>query len=1401
MSSAGPQHAPQKADKARAERADDPLRVPLRATSRLAARADAADLAGLTHPNAVRGRAAAMQAIQRRRGNDYAQRAIDQAAVDRALADGSPGRSLEPGVRATMERRLRTPLPDVAVHTGSAAAGLASDLDAAAFTRGSDVYFGAGRYAPGTPAGEALLAHELVHVLQQAAGEVDDQAGRVVAPDHPSEARAARAETGRQPPGAGAVAHAIQRQPLEAPVLEVAPDRPEVLRGLGSFVANAVSDALWGPNDVPAALEALRGRSKTERDAIQTAFKEKHDGLALDDYLIDQLDGEDLINALALLHEESEQTEVVALAFALLRDVKREDEVLRILEAHPLDGRKLLEAQYDAAFGKLGEGTLKQDIVEELSGWREEKAVATLDRDLTAADHLYFHSRGISGTHSESVVAIFQKAWAERGVAGIRELNQQWDELVIGRSGWTQDHLRTAMEWELLEEREAWEFVRAILDESATAKPGTLTASEQEDLDLKVAKATYEAATTGGWTGAGTTEEQAFNALATIRNVWEKRIARAGEDTEPGRKLRSQWELERDALLAAAPAEMDESSPEYARADLLLRGKAGGLSDADEVWLADRAGDRDRVDALLVRIWAGGRINQFLKDAMRPQWFGTGKDARRLRPEFDPASMTAASSKAWKRAYPLVREDWTDTQRGAGRLAYEFYDGTPDSVRQFLATDELSPLQRRSVVAQFATDELKGAGTTQDKVDAFLREFRQRNGPTSQYWDLRDLLWDPLAAVTPDELVERAEGRLKASHSGFLNWLLDSPENEDLERNAEESLARLRHIATDATDAEIAALAGQMGGEERRSPLLERDRVTATRGGATEPVSEPPRTFARAEVAAVEYELFKARLQVVVDEKKALAEAMATIVEIAVSALVTAFTAGAAGGLLLASISSAVLGMLARKALLGDEYELFSEQNYQRLVEAAGGAALGTVGSDLAKGFELLAERFPRLAPAMQNATQELFGQLGSRTAAAAFSSNVPTVDSIAQAVGETVVSMGGAGLSGAIRADSEKARTMLLGNLVQNAVTAGGQDLADLAAHGMGDETGGDRAKSSLKRQRDAAVNAVGSTLGELGAARVKKDREARAAAAERRRTGEDVDVDEGLPPPKTTDETPPHATADLDEEATPTPKPKPRPGRKHGPKTQADAVKEDLARARRLLDREFEDSARKDFHKRWFDEVERLLKQGETDEAWRKLERQVKRLVDDVDQQRPGTDRAAALDDTGMQDRETPSQRLRNLEGLRVAPEIDPQGPLLAVEQMTRSKAELPPAFYKEQADLVANRRLSATELGIAYEALLKRYLPKESTIGRPGRRPDIGMAEITIEGVDSGLGRRKLRQLWVDITDLAAVRLYVPRMGPEAEHMVRRVAAEAEAMIKRDLRPGRQRRVTVEIIETER
>ena len=80
----------------------------------------------------------------------------------------SRGQPLDAPARSFFEQRLGFDLNAVRVHTDDRAAASARAVEARAYTVGSDIVFGANEYAPGTTAGKHLLAHELVHVAQQA---------------------------------------------------------------------------------------------------------------------------------------------------------------------------------------------------------------------------------------------------------------------------------------------------------------------------------------------------------------------------------------------------------------------------------------------------------------------------------------------------------------------------------------------------------------------------------------------------------------------------------------------------------------------------------------------------------------------------------------------------------------------------------------------------------------------------------------------------------------------------------------------------------------------------------------------------------------------------------------------------------------------------------------------------------------------------------------------------------------------------------------------------------------------------------------------------------------------------------------------------------------------------------
>lgn len=77
------------------------------------------------------------------------------------------GRPLPDSALSFFESRFGHGFGQVRVHTGDNATSMAQAVNARAFTVGSDIFFGAHQYAPQTPAGRRLIAHELTHVIQQ----------------------------------------------------------------------------------------------------------------------------------------------------------------------------------------------------------------------------------------------------------------------------------------------------------------------------------------------------------------------------------------------------------------------------------------------------------------------------------------------------------------------------------------------------------------------------------------------------------------------------------------------------------------------------------------------------------------------------------------------------------------------------------------------------------------------------------------------------------------------------------------------------------------------------------------------------------------------------------------------------------------------------------------------------------------------------------------------------------------------------------------------------------------------------------------------------------------------------------------------------------------------------------
>jgi hypothetical protein len=148
--------------------------------------------------------------------------------ADPALAGAAlrgAGQPLDPATRADLEPRFGHDFSRVRVHTDGAAVASAEALAARAYTAGSHIVFGAGEYAPASPAGRRLLAHELTHVAQQGAA-----------------ARAGGAQAIQRQPQTKAPAPAAKEAPKPAPAKKA--PAPKAERGLNRTIF-VVQNDVW----------------------------------------------------------------------------------------------------------------------------------------------------------------------------------------------------------------------------------------------------------------------------------------------------------------------------------------------------------------------------------------------------------------------------------------------------------------------------------------------------------------------------------------------------------------------------------------------------------------------------------------------------------------------------------------------------------------------------------------------------------------------------------------------------------------------------------------------------------------------------------------------------------------------------------------------------------------------------------------------------------------------------------------------------------------------------------------------------------------------------------------------------------------------------------------------------
>jgi thiol-disulfide isomerase/thioredoxin len=172
-----------------------------------------------------------------RKGGQFLHRRVIGAAPDVAPPIvhevlRSPGKPLDVATRAVMEPRFDRDFSQVRVHTDAKAAESAHLVNALAYTVGNHVVFGGRQFAPHSPAGRRLLAHELSHASQHSSDIHSAGYIAIGSANGPEEAAAVAAETIAEEGQVAVVSSGLsaptvlRRKPQDAAAAADAPEAP-----------------------------------------------------------------------------------------------------------------------------------------------------------------------------------------------------------------------------------------------------------------------------------------------------------------------------------------------------------------------------------------------------------------------------------------------------------------------------------------------------------------------------------------------------------------------------------------------------------------------------------------------------------------------------------------------------------------------------------------------------------------------------------------------------------------------------------------------------------------------------------------------------------------------------------------------------------------------------------------------------------------------------------------------------------------------------------------------------------------------------------------------------------------------------------------------------------------------
>lgn len=168
-------------------------------------------------------------------------RAVAPEVESQIVSRQGSGQSMPEKDRAFFESGFGQDFSRVQVHTGPAAASLSSELNARAFTVGSDVFFGEGQYRPESEEGQRLIAHELTHVVQQRADSGTQEAKQTHQKTIQKQGNEPETESAEQSGGESSTGPSLT---VPGPFGDVVVDNYSVLLSMSRLYASILEDNL-----------------------------------------------------------------------------------------------------------------------------------------------------------------------------------------------------------------------------------------------------------------------------------------------------------------------------------------------------------------------------------------------------------------------------------------------------------------------------------------------------------------------------------------------------------------------------------------------------------------------------------------------------------------------------------------------------------------------------------------------------------------------------------------------------------------------------------------------------------------------------------------------------------------------------------------------------------------------------------------------------------------------------------------------------------------------------------------------------------------------------------------------------------------------------------------------------